>query len=145
MDQMISWEQRFRDVEAAYHLLNEEMQKLLSALRITEMNRSAPRRAHRKGEKSTLAVDYNGRHFSGPCAADVMADCVAAMGLERVSALNLRRGPLPLVGRKQPPPDRGSRQRNGYYVVTHASNLEKKGILEAIANRLGEKISVEVR
>lgn len=158
MDQPVSILARLGNVQAAFELLKEEVEclKLLfERPSQTELSKSAnvviPQTTmsntvirHRKGPRTTMTVSWKGKLFSGACAADVMADCLAAMGLERVRALGMRRGPHLLVSKDKPPPDRGSRLRDGLYVITHASNQEKGAILEEVAKGLNEQISVHV-
>ena len=84
------------------------------------------------------------KKISGDVAADVFAEAVAEFGLGRVARSGAKLSGYPMVAREQPPEDRGYREVDGWYIMTHASNAEKKLALERLAENLGIDISVLV-
>ncbi len=109
-----------------------------------QIGASAPRTTSTRGPKSRLVVDLAGEQVSGDCAADVLARSVSRFGLGRVSRSGLKLGGQPLVSRDRPPEGRGCREIDGWFVMTHASNVEKKAILERLAEMYDVQADVSV-
>jgi hypothetical protein len=95
--------------------------------------------------KPRFFIEYGDLVFERDTAAETMADFLQAVGLERVARLNLRIARLPLVSRQKPPQDRGSCQRGEWFVVTHASNADKKAVLEQVVDMLGLTARIRIQ
>jgi len=100
--------------------------------------------AHTKGPKTNLRITLgNGRVIQRPTAAKAMADAIEALGVENVKALNLKVNGVPLVG-TQRHPRYGQTPLGRYLICTHSSTKHKKQDLETIAQRLGQKVQVDI-
>ncbi len=99
---------------------------------------------HTKGPPTRLVIIIDGKEFSGNVAADVLAEAVSEFGLGRIAGTGIKLSGYPLVSRTPPPEGRGCRQIDGWYVMTHASNADKKATLEQLARDLGEEVTVMV-
>jgi hypothetical protein len=115
--------------------LREELELVRKELRNPV---SAPR------PKPRFFIEFNDKVIERETAAETMADFLEAVGLERVARLGMRIAKLPLVSHDEPPKDRGSCRRRGWVVVTHASNADKKAILEQIVDELGLRARIRI-
>lgn len=134
---------RFEGIQAAIDLLVEQIADLrrqLAEPRQGNGNRAAPHHSGkvevRRSTQGCLVVEVDGVRLKGQCGADVFADAIAAIGVDRTMRLGIRRGSYPLVSSTNPPTDRGYRTRDGHFVLTHSSSAEKLRTLNEIAARL---------
>lgn len=99
---------------------------------------------NKKGPKTKLRILHNGHSIIREHAADALAEAVRRIGVEKIYPLGLKLGGLPFVGKSLPPPDRGFRKIEDWIVGTHASNADKKIVLEEIAARLSIDLKVDL-
>lgn len=130
---------RLGDISDAMKLLQSEIVKAMASI-----NDALKEPGRKKGPKSTLRVVLNGHLIVREHAADTLAEIVRRIGPERVSSLGLKLGGLPFVGMTFPPADRGYRTVEGWIVGTHASNADKKVVLEEMASRMDVDLQAEV-
>ncbi|QIG49466.1 hypothetical protein G5V57_18145 [Nordella sp. HKS 07] len=131
--------EKFGDIADALKVLQKHVAETVASLEGTLKERERPR-----GPKTILQVIYKGSPIIREHAADVLAEVIRKVGVDRVHTLNLKLGGLPLASKSMPPSDRGFRNVDGYFVITHASNADKKVVLEEIARRLSLDLRVDV-
>ncbi len=100
--------------------------------------------AHSKRPGSTFCVTFGGRAIKGRDAAEVFVHTIEAIGIGSVAALGLTLSGIALVGKSNTATYQSRVFTSGFYVCTHASNRDKKRILEKIASRLGLALSATV-
>jgi hypothetical protein len=99
----------------------------------------------KKSLRKKLSVKVEGGEWSRTGhAADVFADALTKIGLERVAGLDRRLNGLPLISRKKYTGARALRERQGYFIETHSSTDTKAGLLAQIATMLGIEVAVLV-
>jgi len=100
--------------------------------------------AHSKGLKTNLRITLgNGSVIQRPTAAKAMADAIEELGVENVRALDLKVSGVPLVGTERHP-KYAQTPLGRYLICTHSSTKDKKEDLEQIAQRLKQKIQVDI-
>ena len=100
---------------------------------------------HKKSPKKSILVTLtDGGIMSGRSAAEIFANTIVSMGLERVEVLGVKVNNEPLVS------DTKSQKYttfeiDGKYLMTHSSTSAKKELLKQIADKLGVGISVDIK
>lgn len=100
-----------------------------------------------KQPKTFLEVRIGTSVLRGPQATETFCKGLEAMGLERVAKLGLTVSGLPLVSKNGPPSGKDKRTHlviNGWYIITHSSNRDKKATLEQAAEALSIPIQVKL-
>ena len=95
-----------------------------------------------ENELSPLVVTLgDGRtRITGEYAADVFADVVAILGLERISQIY----PNMVSTKDSFQYGYNARKRGNYWVCFHGANIEKKARLEVLAKKLGVDLDVKI-
>lgn len=99
---------------------------------------------HQKTSKTQLRVTVAGHAIEEGNASDVFSLAIERMGLERVSQLDMRLSGIPLVSRKQTTEYQSQKCLSGWYITTHASNEDKKRVLEKISIALQVPVDVDI-
>lgn len=99
---------------------------------------------YHKSAKSLLCVTVAGQAINARNAAQVFSTALERMGLGQVSQLGMRLSGIPLVTRHRVTSYHSQVHKNGWYITTHASNPEKKRILEKISAALKIPVFVEI-
>jgi hypothetical protein len=101
-------------------------------------------KAGKKASRTRLRVTlHTGKVIQQATAAETFADVIAALGVDTIRKLGLIVNGIPLVGdKKHPKYNQLARERS--LIVTHSSTRAKKDLLEAIADKLSQRIRVEV-
>lgn len=104
--------------------------------------------SHHKAPKTGLEVRLDGVVYHESKACETFCAALSAIGLQRVHDLQERLSGFELVSRRSTPRnERGypnQRQVDGWHIVTHSSNEDKKAVLERICARLRVPIEVKV-
>ncbi|WON75329.1 hypothetical protein [Nitrosospira sp. Is2] len=82
--------------------------------------------------------------INGGNAAKIFSAALERMGLERVSQLGMRLSGIPLVSRHPVIGYQSQIQKSGWYITTHASNTDKKRMLEKISETLQIPAHIEI-
>ncbi len=101
-------------------------------------------KVHTKGPKTNLRITLaNGRVIQRPTAVAAMVDAIEKVGVDHVKALGLHVCTVPLVGTEK---SKKYNQTNleKWLVCTHSSTIDKKKLLEKIAEKLGQEIQIEI-
>ena len=106
--------------------------------------RSSSNGTRGKASGTRLEVRLGGETYSSRCAADTLADVVAAIGPERIEALGLRLGGRQLVSRTRPANSRGHRKRGNWYIYIHSDTAAKRAVLEKIGRAFGLPVTVRI-
>ena len=126
------------EIEPAHRALARHRPVQLSTI-------SKPRSARTKRPASDLRAILAGQPISGTSGADVFVSTIEAIGVERVAALGLTLCGVALVSRSRVPGHYPTLTlSSGFYFCTHASNQEKKRVLDTIAQRLGLALTVSI-
>lgn len=100
--------------------------------------------SHGKAPKTVLVVKFSdGTTIYEKFAAETFVSSLVKLGLERVEALKIQLSGLPLVSTRSSTKYPSSRSGR-YFIVTHSSTAQKRAILEQVAKKLGESLSVNV-
>lgn len=103
---------------------------------------------HKKSPKTGLCVFLNEEDFiQKSSAVDTFAQAIAVAGVKRVRELGIIRCGINLVSdvkHKKKKYAQSQRKKDGFYIVTNMSNLEKKKILEKISKALSLNWRVEI-
>jgi hypothetical protein len=127
---------RLRQISEGLTYLQDRIADAIASLSIDDDEPS-------RSTKTILKVRYAGELIVRQHASDTLAEVIRRIGVEKVRGLGLKLGGQQLIGQSAPA-DRGYRVVDGWIVATHASNADKKVVLEDIARRLGTTIEVEV-
>ena len=93
-------------------------------------------RTLKKSSSRFVVTMPNGEKIENPVAADTFAEAIEKLGLERVEKVKPK-----LLSTSNT--YRASRKRGRYYIDIHFGNVQKKIILENIAQALGVRLNVE--
>ena len=99
---------------------------------------------YHKSAKTLMRVSVAGQAINGGNAAKIFSAALERMGLERVSQLGLPLSGIPLVSRNRSNGYQSQVHKGGWYITTHASNPEKKRMLEKISEALQIPVTVEI-
>jgi hypothetical protein len=99
---------------------------------------------HHKSPKTRLLVTVAGQTIDHSKAADVFATALERIGLERVAQLKLRIAGIALVSHHAANSYQNQIHKDGWFITTHASNEEKKRMLETISQALQVPVRVEI-
>lgn len=100
---------------------------------------------HRQKSKDTqLRVTVAGQTITQRTAAEIFSTALEKMGLERVAKLDMRCSGIALVSRNPATGYQSQKIKNNWYITTHASNSDKKRILEAVGAALQIPVRVDI-
>lgn len=85
----------------------------------------------------------DGQQVPGNSAAEVFANTIALIGVERVKRLHLSMAGRPLIA-PRPPSERNSTRRGSYYITTHSDTPTKAAMLNTIADLLGKELEIKL-
>jgi hypothetical protein len=99
---------------------------------------------HHRNPATQFRVTVSGQAVEGENASDIFSLAIERIGLERVSNLGNRLSGIPLVSRKRATAYQSQKCIDGWYITTHASNKDKKRVLEEISTALQIPVDVEI-
>lgn len=99
---------------------------------------------HHKSAKTLLRVTVAGQAINEGNAAEVFSAALERMGFEKVSQLGMRLSGIALVSRHPEKDYQGQKYKGGWYITTHASNIDKKRMLDKISAALRIPVDVQI-
>jgi hypothetical protein len=100
---------------------------------------------HNKSAKTLMRVTVAGHAIDGGKAAEIFSAALERMGLEKVSQLGMRLSGIALVSRHPVTGYQSQIQKGGWYITTHASNIDKKRMLEKIGAILRIPVHIHIQ
>ena len=78
-------------------------------------------------------------------AYETFIEVLEKIGLDKIMALNILDAGIPLISNQRHAVAKQHLAKNGYYIKTHSSSLQKKMLLERIAKELNVNLVVEAQ